>query len=229
MDRDTAYVSSIPVEAKEKVTGRNDNGSPTRTEYYIKRELVGLRLYHPSGEISDEYAFRNGQKHGWSYRWDHPGELLSAENYEDGLPHGTAYQWRSDGTLLGSYTLEHGTGIDLWWETWSDGDENLAEVHYLKDGAPHGFDWWLDANEKSVWWESHWQTGVQHGIERQWNGKAHLRRGYPRYWIQGERVTKAKYQRAAAKDPRMPPFRAEENRPERMFPPEIACHLRRRE
>jgi antitoxin component YwqK of YwqJK toxin-antitoxin module len=226
MNREIAYVTSIPEEAKEKVTAKQDGGTKKRAEYYIDGELVGIREFFPAGEVDYEVAFKNGVKHGTDYRWYAPDQLLSREPYENGVPHGTAYEWGRNGTLLGTYTLEHGTGIDLWWEDWADGSENLAEVYYMRDGARHGFEWWLHADETRVWHERHWHKGIEHGIERRWNSQDRLRRGYPRYWVNGERVTKAKYLREAARDPTLPLFQAEDNAPQRTFPPEIARHLR---
>jgi hypothetical protein len=140
LDVKTAYISSIPEDAVEKVRAKQADGARKRAEYFLNGELVGERSFHSSGELEYEHAFRNGVKHGWQYRWDTPGELLSAEPYENGVPHGTAYQWASDGRLLGTYTLEHGTGIDLWWQDWMDGTVDLAEVHYMRNGLSHGFE-----------------------------------------------------------------------------------------
>src|SRR5436305_3461473 len=92
-------------------------------------------------------------------------------------------------------------------------------------GKPHGFDWWL-THEGSLWWEYHWRHFARHGIEREWNADGRLRRGYPRYWVDGERVTRRQYLKAAAHDSSLPPFRPEENQPHRTSPPKIVRHLR---
>ena len=225
MDASEGYVSSIPVEAKTKATGKYDNGRPTRVEYYLGKEKVGLRIFSRDGDLEIEYSFRNGQYHGWSYRWDEPAKLLSATPYQDGVEHGTAYQWADDGRLLGTYRMEHGTGTDLWWEEW-DGIVSLAEAFQMQDGLRNGHEWWFHTGKPGqLWIEKQWFTGKQHGIEREWNSKGRLSRGYPRYWIHDQRVAKRQYVRAAAKDPTLPPFRAEDNVPHRDFPPEIDQHL----
>jgi hypothetical protein len=122
------------------------------------------------------------------------------------------------------YTMEHGTGMDLWWDDYSEKAVTLAEVRPMKDGKPHGFEWWFFGNQQ-LWQERHWVNGERHGIEREWSSKERVSRGYPRYWIHNERVTKPRYVRAALKDPALPPFRIDDNEPRRDFPPEVAKHL----
>jgi hypothetical protein len=217
MDGDNAYISDIPAEAQEK---RTDTG---RVEYYVGKEMVGIRLFSKSVDLQMEYAFKGGVRHGRFYRWTKPGKLRSMEPYENGVPHGTAYQWADDGTVLGTYTIEYGTGTDLWWQD-MDGNVTLSEVHPMKNGKSHGFEWWF-SGDQTLWKERHWLNGEIHGIEREWNFKGRLSRGYPRYWLHDERVTKPKYVRAALKDPALPPFRIDDNEPRRDFPPEVAKHL----
>ena len=66
--------------------------------------------------------------------------------------------------------MKRGTGLDLWWqEGYESGRAYLAEARYVKDGKWHGFDWWLNEDQKSVWQERHFQSDQQHGIERSWN------------------------------------------------------------
>jgi antitoxin component YwqK of YwqJK toxin-antitoxin module len=207
------------------VVNHYPDGVKERAEYWLNGELVGVRQFEERGELDWEASYRAGVKHGMAYRWGPPGQLTSAEPWENGVPHGTAYQWGEDGRVIGTYTLDHGTGIDLWRQDWPDGSVELAEVHYMLDGRPHGFEWWLNDDQRSVWIERHWADGSRHGVEREWNTRGRLARGYPRYWVRGERVTKRQYLKAASHDLTLPPFRPEENAPERSFPPEIVEHL----
>lgn len=68
MDRETAYVSSIPSQAREKVTQKRGDGGRKRAEYHIGRELVGIRTFHRNGALEGEWSFRDGARHGWEYR-----------------------------------------------------------------------------------------------------------------------------------------------------------------
>jgi len=85
---------------------------------------------------------------------------------------------------------------------------------------PHGLEWWL-RKPHVVWHELHWYEGKYHGIERQWNVANKLSRGFPCYWIRGEKVNKRKYLQAAKNDPTLPPFRQQDHSPRRRFPSEI--------
>jgi antitoxin component YwqK of YwqJK toxin-antitoxin module len=310
MCRDTFYHSSIPPEATARPIGKYRNGRPKRIEYYIGKELVGVRCFAHTGDIENERSYRNGEIHGWEYRWDAPSELvwsadyveesenettrqsipeeaiarvyqtyrngrpkwihyyvgeelvgkryfnpdgeigmelaysdiamrgendqldsrsklISATPFYDGFEHGTAYQWAKDGRLIGTYTMEHGTGTDLWWNELMNCDVILAEARQIVKSLWHGYEWWFYSIQPSqMWIEKQWFAGNLHGIEREWNLKARLSRGWPKYWIHGKQVDKRKYLRAAAKDPTLPAFRPENNHPRREFPPEVAQHLK---
>ena len=107
----------------------------------------------------------------------------------------------------------------------SKGSYRLSEVRYLLKGERHGFEWWLN-EDGTVFEESHHVHGQAHGIERQWNDRKRLRKGFPRYWVKGVRVDKRQYLRACEGDSTLPRVRAADQRPRRTFPKEIARALR---
>ena len=215
------YLSSIPADAKEVA-----KDGARQVNYFIGSDKVGYRYFKSDSVLTDERAYRGVHPYKHAYTWHSSGAMHSCETFDaEGVPHGTAYQWADDGRLIGSYTLVHGTGVDLWWTPWDDGTAQLSEIHMMRDGARHGYEWWLDENEVP-YSERHWQNFAEHGIEREWNSAGRLRRGYPRYWLHGQRVRKDRYVRAAAKDDTLPPFRAEENLPARQFPPEVEARRR---
>ena len=219
------YRSSIPPDAQERVIETYESGAKRQSDFFLDAELVGRRYYFETGELEDETPFRNGRMHGVEYRWHEPGVLLSTERWVDGLPHGTAKQWL-DGKLVGTYEMVRGTGIDLWWgKRFEDDAVVLAEARYLVNGQRHGFEWWIDQDQKSVHEESHFWHGEPHGIERQWNSEGRLRRGFPKYFVGGKKVAKRQYTAACKKDPTLPLYRAADDRPVRRFPPEIRLHL----
>ena len=60
---------------------------------------------------------------------------------------------------------------------------------------------------------------------RQWTALGRLRRGYPQYFVQGERVTKRQYLRACQTDPTLPIRRAQDDQPERPLPASVMSQL----
>lgn len=223
------YRSSIPKNADERVVATRVPGRPRfRSEYILKGEVVGMRQFDENGQLEFERPMKNGVTHGTLYGIGE-GVVTFAEPYRDGLAHGIAKQWSIDGEPIGSYTMRHGTGLDLWRckANWGNGRVFLSEARYVKEGKLHGFEWWLDENQKSVHSEHHFWENLQHGVERHWNSQGRLRRGYPRYWVNNKRVTRREYLRASAEDPNLPRFRESDNRPRRKFPPEVLAAISR--
>lgn len=215
-------VLAIPADAVEVLDRRTDYALGYNLTYRCEHHgvLVGSRTRSSEGVLMIEHALRNGQRHGRARRWTDDGELIWASAYVDGLEHGTASQYQ-DGQLLGTYTMEYGTGLDLW----RNADGSLSEERHMKDGQFHGFERWWNLDNRSVWQESHFKHGVEHGIFRRWNHRGRLRRGLPRYIVNGQRVTKRQYVRVAALDPSLPPFSPEDNEPFRELPSEHFASL----
>jgi len=221
------FRSSIPRGAEERVSTRHQDGTPAIVEYYVDGQMVGARGFNSDGHLYLDCGWRDGKRHGTVYRIDTPGRVLSATPHSRGVEHGVARQWGDDGRLLGTYHMHRGTGIDLWWgETWTKPRRRyLVEVHFMRRGQPHGFEWWIDEDQRSVHDERHWQDGKLHGIERKWNLEGRLRRGFPKYHVAGHQVTRRQYVKATAVDPSLPPFRKKEIHPRRKFPRVVAKHL----
>lgn len=184
-------------------------------------QLVGQRAYDNHGKLIIETPLKDGKKHGREYRWNEEGALESVEPYFEGKLHGLSRQYGRKGNVIGTYRCVHGTGFDVWRQEKEDGTVFVSEIHSLNDGFPHGYEWWLGVDQHTVWQERHWREGQLHGIERFWNNKSRLHRGYPKFWIQGQAVSKRTYLKAIEQDKTLPPFRAEDNRPERQFPVDI--------
>lgn len=220
------YRSSIPKAARERIVERYPSGKKKQAEYRLKGKVVGTRSFYETGEPELEYGLRNGKKHGIHYDWPTPGKLGFVEPYVDGVPHGTAKQWSDHGKLLGTYTMNRGTGIDLWRCQRKDGSVFLSEARFLKNGFVCGFEWYINEDQQRVDSEHHYNGKVLHGICREWNAQGRLRRGYPQYYVNHQKLTKQQYLRASKMDPTLPPFRVKDNKPSRIFPKEIARELR---
>ena len=197
------------------------------SELKLDGRVVGHRIYNDEGRMIKETSLKRGLRHGLEIEWNDDGTVLSVEPYFEGKIHGLAKQYGRSGKVIGTYRLVHGTGYDIWrWEWW-EGFAPVSEVHCMRDGLPHGYEWWLEPDQRSVDHERHWHEGKFHGIERKWNHRRKLCRGFPKYWIQGEAVTKRQYVRAAGFDKTLPSFRKKGNSPRRQFPPVITKVLAR--
>ena len=191
------------------------------TECTLDGQVVGRRAYDGKGRLVMETPLKNGKKHGREFSWNENGVLESVEPYFEGKMHGLARQYGRNGKVIGTYRCVHGTGYDIWRQEQEDGSVVVSEIHSLQDGLPHGYEWWLRADQHSVWHERHWQQGMVHGIERLWSSNGTLKRGYPKFSIHGKAVSKDVYLKAAEKDKTLPVFREKDNRPQRKLPVEI--------
>src|SRR6266545_7418760 len=191
------------------------------TECFVNGRVVGQRAYDSDGTMRMETPLKNGKKHGREYIWYEDGALESIEPYVEGKLHGLAKQYGRKGNPIGTYRFVRGTGYDIWRYEEQDGSIGISEIFSVQDGSLHGYEWWLKTDQHSVWHERHWQQGNVHGIERMWNDKNGLKRGYPKYWIQGQKVSKRIYLKAAKEDKTLPKFQDKDNRPRRKFPIEI--------
>jgi hypothetical protein len=137
----------------------------------------------------------------------------------DGLQHGWTRQWDEDGALLSATRFVRGTGVDVWCDR-----SMVSEVRQMRDGDLDGLEqWWSDA--RRVWLEGRWSRGEKHGIWREWNAKARLRRGFPRYFVRGEQVPRRSYLRAVTSDSTLPRPRKSDDRSGRNLPPDAAAAI----
>lgn len=223
LDDNPNYRTSIPEHATPKVKGKRLNKTPTEIDYYVAGELVGRRGFDYNGVIEWEFSFRNGGQHGWAYTW-HDGRLASAEPWENGVAHGTASQWDGEGSLMGRYAMERGTGVDLWrQENFGKPGNHLSEAYCYRSGLRHGGEWRFC--EGRLLYEIQWFDGKRNGVERSWNFKGGLCRGYPRYFVNDAQVTRRHYLRARISDPTLPSCSKEDNAPVREFPSEVQQSL----
>ena len=223
------YKSDIPADVEERLV-KNYRRKRTANTYLVqyrvtecvhKGIVVGLRSYTRDGALVRETPLKDGLKHGREFTWTEDGHLELIEPYFEGKIHGTAKQYDDQGHVIGTYKMVHGTGYDIWRSSCGDGRLAISEIFTMRDGLLHGYEWWVNADQHSVWHERHWSEGQYHGIERMWNASGKLKRGYPKYWIKGQGVIRREYLRAARSDATLPTFEARANEPRRRFPAEI--------
>jgi antitoxin component YwqK of YwqJK toxin-antitoxin module len=225
---DKRYNSDIPDDVVENsVSPYRAKGGRISLEERVctlDGETVGRRHYDKNGTLAIETPVRDGITHGMKYFWDDDDAngpyLHLSEPHENGLVNGTARQWAPDGTLMGTYTLVHGTGYDLWRNFDEHGHLYLAEVHAMKDGGPHGYEWWMCEDQRTVFLEVHWKDGKRHGIERHWV-EDKLDPGYPKFHVNDAVVGEDAYIEKRKTDASLPEYRVEDDQNERSFPEEI--------
>jgi hypothetical protein len=206
--------SMIPPAAREITEATFESGARRTAFYELDGERVGFRQWNEDGSLAMEYGMRGGVRHGpFRTYWDN-GQVSEAATYVDGKEHGVTTQYDAGGELIGSYTMEHGTGLDLWF----DCKGVLSEERSYRDGERHGYERWWCGDNATVWQEEHYRHGAAHGIFRQWTDRGRLRRGFPRYFVGGERVARRQYERACRTDSLLPAFVPEENLPSRQLP-----------
>lgn len=155
-----------------------------------------------------------GRWHGLEREWLVRGgawRLVYRARFRHGLQHGWQEQWDAQGRVLVRTHFVHGTGTDVW-----HGGAKGWEVRALRDGLRHGVERHF-CDRRHVDHEQHFAEGLEHGIERRWTSRGTLVRGYPRFFLRGERVTKPAYLRAAASDPSLPAPRDRDDHPTRRF------------
>jgi antitoxin component YwqK of YwqJK toxin-antitoxin module len=208
--------------------------------YRIDSIQIGQILWDEAGRIVTKWEMQDGILHGWNrgwyydesgsamleheQEWQHGllhgvarlyhenGQLLHETHYADGLEHGMSRQFDPTGTLIGTYQMVRGTGIDRWY---ADSGVLTEERHYV-NGQRHGYErWYYCGCEGQLFEEGYYWEGESHGILRQWNDKGRLGRGFPKYFVKGQSVTKRQYLARAKQDTTLPPFQVEDNQPYR--------------
>jgi hypothetical protein len=216
--------SGMPRDVTEKPV-RRDEADPDQGDQivncFVAGKFVGRRVYNHEAILVLETPMKDGLKHGREITWDDNGKLLLIEPYVNGKIHGTAKQYGRNGKVIGKYKLKHGTGFDIWRQEDERNRVFVSEIHSLKGGVPDGYEWWFASFEQNLLHERHWRTGKLHGIERLWNSKGKLRRGYPKFYVADEAVPKQKYIRMTLIDKSLPDFQEKDNLPYRKLPSEI--------
>lgn len=214
--------SSPAPDTRRRVPRRVPRGAEERpisgdgVEYFVDDRLAARVYYHSNGAMEWEMYFDDaGVRHGVERYGHENGRIKWQSRWRHGVQIGKQEQWDEEGNLICATRFVRGTGADLWFS--GEGDI-LSEERHFEGGVRHGVErWWYDENR--VWHEIEYKDSLEHGIERRWNGDR-LERGYPRYFLVGERVTRRAYERARRTDPTLRPRTAEDDRPFRPLPPE---------
>lgn len=214
-------MTTIPETAEEQMTEIWPSGKRRAAWYEQGGQRVGYRAWSEEGVLVMEQLLRDGVPQGHLRVWHENGHLCEEAWYEDGLEHGRTHQYDTNGVLIGGYSMDRGTGVDLWFAH----PGVLSEERHMRNGQRHGYERWWDEDNRKVWEEGHFWEGLEHGIFRRWHHRGGLERGYPRYYVRGQRVSKRQYLRASVADPSLPPFRPEDQSPARSLPENVCAMI----
>lgn len=179
----------------------------------FRGRIVRKRIRDPNGVLVSEWEVRSGRRHGYYRDFFHERTVYECF-YRNNTQHGIAKQWHLDGTLLGTYRMQDGTGTDLWRHP----DGSLNEQREYVAGKRSGVERFWNEGQPALYIERYWRNDELHGIEREWDSRGRLRRGFPRFFIKGKQVSKASYIEAWARSRSLPEYRDIDNRPERAYP-----------
>ena len=185
-------------------------GNAHGVDYFIGDHLVARVYFHPGSAIDWETHYDDeGRLHGVERQELEDGSPRYRARWVHGRQHGLQRQWNERGRLLVRTRFVNGTGTDLWFDC-----GRLADERQFVRGERHGVErWWRD--RKTVWHELNFFRGVRHGPEREWNEHGRLRRGFPRYFVKGSRVSRTAYDRARVVDSALPAIRGADDKPTR--------------
>ena len=206
----------LPRGAREHVLARYPSGAKQRSEYRRGDEVVAEMLWEEDGSPSWGWRLRGGKRHGDEVEWWPNGQVSFTQPWVDGVLHGMARHYDDEGRLLLETRFVEGTGVDLWCDLYN---RTLSEETWFEAGRLRERRWW-NPDGRTVHMEEQYTDGAEHGIFRQWNEHGRLRRGFPKYFVRGERVDRRTYERRARRDPTLPRRRAEDDDPRRKLPAE---------
>lgn len=202
--------------AREDIVGRYPSGAKRQSEYWRRGERVAEVLWEEDGNPCWAWGLRDGKKHGPEVEWWDNGQISFVQPWVDGVLHGVVSHHDEKGNLLLETRYVRGTGVDLWCDRHS---RTLSEETRLEGGHLRERRWW-NPDERTVWMEEQWADEGEHGIFREWNGRGRLRRGFPRFFVRGQRVDRRTYLRRARLDRTLPPYRPGDDDPRRELPAE---------
>ncbi len=223
---DSRYLTEIPTHVNAVDVRFHAGGRVAVRHYKISPALVGQRYYNEHGILEWERSLFLGLPHGVEFRFDDAGNLESRTGYRKGMEHGLALQWSPDGLLVGQYSMDGGSGWDLWWESTVGKGAMLAEARRYQNGRRCGDEWWFASGE-CLEAALCFRDDLRHEVEWRWGRSGKVQRGFPRFLLQDQRVTKRAYLLAATQEPGLRVPEARDAQPWRTFPDVVCAAIQR--
>jgi antitoxin component YwqK of YwqJK toxin-antitoxin module len=197
----------------------------SKKRYRIGGEIVGERLFYKDGQLADERLYRNKKLHG-IWRQFHPnGELFAERPYRDGQMDGTFRFWDENGKLFAESVMKNGSGVLREFGK-AELQSDDAETQYV-GGKIHGrqtrwgrfqgcsglgystseykrgvLDGWVITRDEdgTLIGYSHCRLDQLHGVFRRYERDGNPREGFPKYYINGDEVSEARFLDSAKTD-----------------------------
>ncbi|MGH2396163.1 MAG: toxin-antitoxin system YwqK family antitoxin [bacterium] len=181
-------------------------------EARLDTRALGQLNWSSDGRLLHERRFdAQGRVHGIETERDESGRVVWCATWVDGSMHGPAVQFDDRGRPVLVTHFVRGCGTDIWASC-----GKVTELRELVDGVPHGLERWGDP--RRPWEEGSFFAGQRHGIFREWKSDGTLRKGFPRYYVNGNQVSRRAYDAARASDPSLPPYVARKDLNKRRLP-----------
>ncbi|WP_224247410.1 toxin-antitoxin system YwqK family antitoxin [Hyalangium gracile] len=203
--KELVWPEGVPRTARYEEFGRN---AASVWGQLIHDEGSAHIAWSPEGNVlSERYFDDKGRAHGLEVSRHDDGTVAWQVPWVRGRMHGLARQFDESGRELLRTRFVRGTGVDLWVSC-----GGITELREHRDNLLHGVERW--GHPLLPYEENHFLLGKRAGVFRRWNGPR-LEKGYPRYFIDDEQVSRAEYLRARRTRPALPPARRQDDRRER--------------
>jgi antitoxin component YwqK of YwqJK toxin-antitoxin module len=165
-------------------------------------------------DVSSEISFDHlGRRIGLEVERLRDGRVLWRVPWVQGQMHGVAMQFDEAGRVLARSRFVKGRGVDVFLN-----DGEITEFHEIVNSVRHGVTRW--GNPLQPWAEEHYLRGKRAGVFREWKGKR-LQKGFPKYFIDDEEVSRAEYRRARRAQPELPRDFRRDDSPKRALHPAL--------
>lgn len=210
----------LSARARLKLIGKNS--ACVWGEFMLAGQRIAQVVWAPNGSLLSERHFdRHGRVHGLEISRHEDGSVEWQMPWLRGQMHGVARQRDTEGRDLYRSRFVRGSGVDLWVQGGA-----ITEFREHSNSLVHGIERWGHPLLPSE--EGHFLRGRRAGVFRRWSGKD-LERGYPRYFIDDEEVTRSRYVEARSDRPELQPDRRRDDRRERQMPPALSLVWLRKE
>ncbi|EDY15970.1 conserved hypothetical protein [Chthoniobacter flavus Ellin428] len=202
----------------------------TGINYFLPNSetLIGKERYTDQGILVSREMFLHGEKHGVQREWYPNGQLKSEEPYRNGVRHGVFKTWSENGALIGQSSIVEGTGKLEVYDVdgvftkernykgnrqnglfvdrlnYPGNPDHRMTLMWFKNGESVGnaFDFYEDGTLSRLNFRAPWHSVIGPSIDFDRRGGIESINWYR----SGQEVTEAEYAKAAALDPKLPPY-----------------------